>query len=52
MATREASKNALYFAFKCLYLKNELGDHQFVLLESDWQGMITLSEKFQKILSS
>ena len=38
MATKESFKNALYFVYLSLYLKNELRDHHFLLLKSDYQA--------------
>ena len=35
MGTKEQSKNALYFVFKRLYLKNEPGDPQF-FIAGEW----------------
>ena len=35
MVTKEPFKSTLYFVFKRLYIKNELGDPHFLLLESD-----------------
>ena len=42
MATKEPSKSALYFVFKSLYLKNELGDPHFLLLKSDKHATLKL----------
>ena len=50
MATKKQSKNTLYFVFKRVYLKNELGDPYLLLLVSDLHAKIKLSAKF-KILS-
>ena len=44
------SKNSLYFVFKCIYLKNELGDPHFSLLESDQHARIKLSAKLKNTL--
>ena len=35
MATKEPSKNVLYFVFKRLYLKNQVNDLHFLLMKSD-----------------
>ena len=35
MATKVPSKKTLYFVFKRIYLKNELGNTYFLSLESD-----------------
>ena len=42
----------LYFIFKREYLKNELGDSHFLLLESNWHDKTKLIAKFKKILCS
>ena len=52
MATGTTCKNTLYFGLSWSYLKNELGDPHFLMLESDQQTKIKLSEKFQNILWS
>ena len=50
MVTRKPCKNALCFGPSWWYLKKELGDPHFLMLESDQQTKIKLSAKFQKIL--
>ena len=52
MATKESSKNSLYFVFTRVYLKSELGDHHFLLLESDKNARIKRSAMFKKFLCS
>ena len=52
MVTRKPCKNALCFGPSWWYLKKELGDPHFLMLESDQQTKIKLSAKFQKILWS
>ena len=48
MATGKPCKNTLYCGFSCPYLKNELGDLNFLLLQSDKQAKMKLSAKFTK----
>ena len=52
MATGKPCKNTLHFGFSCPYLKNELGDPNFLLHKSDQQAKIKLSVKFKEILWS
>ena len=52
METGKPCKNTLYFGFSCSYLKNELGDPNFLLHESDQPAKIKLSAKFKEILWS
>ena len=52
MATKEPFKISLYFVFKHIYLKNDLGDPHFLLLKRDYHARIKLSAKFKKILWS
>ena len=52
MAIGKPCKNALYCAFGCSYLKNEVGDPIFVINKSDHQAKKKFSVKFQKILCS
>ena len=48
MATGTPCKNTLYFDFCCSYLKNELGNPNFLLHRSDQQARMNLSAKFKK----
>ena len=50
MTTEKHCKNALYFGFSCSYLKNELGDRNFLSHKSDQLAKMKLSAKFRKIL--
>ena len=34
----KSCKNSLYFGFSCSYLKNKLGDSNFLLHENLWSG--------------
>ena len=45
-ATGKPCKNTHYFVFNCLYLKNKLGDPNFLFLKSNQKGMIKLSAQF------
>ena len=47
MATKEPSKTSPDFVFKRLDLKNEPGDPQFLLLESDQQANLKLPAKLK-----
>ena len=49
METNEPPKNTLYNIFKRVYLKNELDDSQFLLLERNWHAKTKLIAKFKKI---
>ena len=46
VAAGKPCKNTFYFAFSCLYLKNELGDPHFLFLKSCTKGMMKISAKF------
>ena len=52
METGKPCKNTLYFGFSCSYLKNELGDPNFLLHKSDQQAKMKLSAKLKIILWS
>ena len=52
MATGKPCINTLYFGFSCSYLKNELGDPNFLLHKSDQKVKMKLSAKFKKIMWS
>ena len=52
MVIRKPCKNTLYLSFSCLYLKNELGDPNFLSQKSNQQAKIKLSAKFKRILWS
>ena len=49
MESNEPPKNTLYIIFKRVYLKNELGDSHFLLLEINWHPKTKLIAKFKKI---
>ena len=48
MITGKPCKKALYFGLSFSYLKNELGEPNFLLHKSDQQARIKLSAKFKK----
>ena len=52
MVIRKPCKNTLYFSFSCSYLKNELGDPNFLTNKSNQQAKTKLSAKFKRILWS
>ena len=52
METGKPCKNTLYFGFTCSYLKNELGDPNFLWHKGDQQPKMKLSAKFKEILWS
>ena len=52
MVIRKPCKNTLYLNFNCPYLKNELGDPNFLSHKSNQQAKIKLSAKFKRILWS
>ena len=50
MSKGKPCKNTLYFGFNSSYLKNEYGDPNFLLHESDQQGKMKFSLKLKKNL--
>ena len=48
MATGKPCKNTIYFGFSCSYLKNELGDPNFLLHKSDQQAKVKLCKVLKK----
>lgn len=48
MSKGKPCKNTLYFGFNSSYLKNEYGDPNFLLHESDQQGKMKFSSKLKK----
>ena len=51
MATVMPCKNVLYFGFTCSYLKNELGESNFLFHKRYQQAKIKLSAMFKKKFS-